>query len=639
MFKISDDSPGSAQLLLGNEAIARGALEAGVQVIVGYPGTPSSEIIGSLAPIAKEMDIHVEWAINEKVATEQAAAASFAGLRSMATMKNAGINVASDFLQHHNLSGTGRHGGGMVVVVCDDPNGHSSSDEQDTRWLAKSADVPLFAPDDAQDAKDLLKYAFEISETYKTYCVLRSFTRVSHSTGTVKVGELPSSKREAAFDASQIITPETPFIVQLHESAHKRQEKVREEFESCPFNWYEGPDKPELLIMCSGSGSPCSREAVDLLGLEGSVGMLKLATLWPFPQKLIREHLARARQVLVVEETDPFIELHVKELVADSSDLAGKVKVYGQGSGHLPHCGELTPDRVVRALSRFFDKEYVPRDTDYAQKAQEMGSRMLVPRGAIWCPGCPHRASFWSLKEALRKDHRNGFAVGDVGCYTLDIWPYGYHVTRILHGMGTGLGLGSGFGRLGRFKFDQPVISVCGDSTFFHSSVPALIDAVHNNANMIAVVMDNSITAMTGFQPHPGSDTGAAGDAANAIDIADFCRSLGCKVAVQDPFDIKGTTEKILQLLKDEDGVRVLVMRRICELLRMRKQRKEPYNITIDESKCKEKCTYCTEHFACPGLTLDKDSRKARIVEGVCAGCGVCADICPSRAITKEEVK
>ncbi len=638
MFKLSDDIPGSSQLLLGNEAIARGALEAGVQVVTGYPGTPSSEIIGSLAPVAKEMDIYVEWAANEKVATEGAAAASFASLRSMVTMKNAGMNVASDFLQHHNLSGTGNQGGGMVVVVCDDPGGHSSSDEQDTRWIAKSADVPLFVPDDAQDAKDLMKWAFEISETYKVYCVLRSYTRLSHSTGTVKVGELPRLKREAAFDTSQIITPETPFIVELHKSAHERQDKIQEVFESCPFNWYEGPDNPKLLIICCGSGSPCSREAIDLLKLEDSVGVLKLATLWPFPKRLVQKHLARAKQVLVVEETDPFIELHVKEVVADSEELAGKVKICGQGSGHISHCGEVTPDEVVEVLGKIFKREYVSRDPDYAQKVQDMSNQMLSPRGAIWCPGCSHRASFWSLKEALRKDRRNGFAVGDVGCYTLDIWPYGYHVTRILHGMGTGLGLGSGFGQLGRFKFNQPVISVCGDSTFFHSSIPALVNAVHSDSNMIAVVMDNGFTAMTGFQPHPGTATNAVGDPATVIDIADFCRSLGCKVTVLDPFDIKGTTNKILELLKDEEGVKVLVLRRTCELMRMRQERKEPYKISVNEDECKEKCSLCTEVFACPGLTLDSESGKAQIVEGICVGCGVCVDICPSKAIIREEV-
>jgi len=267
-----------------------------------------------------------------------------------------------------------------------------------------------------------------------------------------------------------------------------------------------------------------------------------------------------------------------------------------------------------------------------------VGNQMLAPRGAIWCPGCPHRASFWSLKEALRKDRRNGFAVGDVGCYTLDIWPYGYHVTRILHGMGTGLGLGSGFGQLGRFKFNQPVVSVCGDSTFFHSSIPALVNAAHSNSNMVAVVMDNGATAMTGFQPHPGSAINAVGDPATVIDIADFCRSLGCKVVVQDPFDIKGTTDKILELLKDEEGVRVLVLRRTCELIRMRQERKELYKVSVNEDKCKERCSYCTEYFACPGLTLDSESGKAQIVEGTCVGCGVCVDICPSKAITREEV-
>lgn len=638
MPKLSNNAPGSYQLMLGNEAIARGALEAGVQFCAGYPGTPSSEIIDSIAPVAKEMGIYVEWSANEKVATEGAAAASFAGLRSMATMKNAGINVASDFLQHHNLSGIGTGGGGMVVVVCDDPGGHSSSDEQDTRWVARSANVPLLVPDNAQDAKDMVKWAFEISETYKVYCVLRSHTRLSHSTTNVKLGELPHSRGEAAFDTSQIITPETPFIVDLHRKAIERQEKIQAVFESSPFNWYEGPDNPELLIICCGSGSPCSSEAINLLKLENSVGILKLATIWPIPKRLVEKHMMRTKQVLLVEEMDPFLELHIKEIVADSEALAGKVKVYGKDSGHIKLYGELTPDGLVEALSKIFKKEYVPRGFDYAQKVQSISERMLFERGAIWCPGCPHRASFWSLKQAFRKDRRNGFAVGDVGCYTLDIWPYGYHVTRILHGMGTGLGLGSGFGQLGEFGFNQPVIAVCGDSTFYHSSMPALVNAVYNKSNMIAIILDNGVTAMTGLQPHPGTGLNAVGDAVPAIDVVEFCRSLGCKVAVQDPFDVKGTTNKILEFLKEEEGVRVIVMRRTCELIRMRSERKQPYNVYLDEDRCKgEKCSYCTEAFACPGLTINKDTGKAQIVEGICTGCGVCADICPSKAIIREE--
>jgi indolepyruvate ferredoxin oxidoreductase alpha subunit len=623
--------------MLGNEAIARGALEGGVQVCTGYPGTPSSEIIDTLAGVAKEMGIYAQWSTNEKVATEVAAAASFAGLRAMSAMKNAGMNVASDFLQHHNLSGTGKRGGGMVVVVCDDPGGHSSSDEQDTRWIAKSADVPLLVPGDAQDAKDLMKFAFEISETYKVYCVLRSYTRVSHASGTVKLGELPHLNRQAHFDTSQLITPETPLIVELHRTAHERQNKIQRLFERCPFNWYEGPDTPQLLIICSGSGSSCSREAIDILGLQDSVGVLKLATLWPFPTSLLRQHLSRVTQSLVVEETDPFIELHVKEIVADFQELSGQVRIFGQGSGHMSHCGEVTPEKVLQAISRLLNTLPPSRNCDYAHKVEEIDNRMLSPRGAIWCPGCPHRASFWSLKQAFKKDNRDGFAVGDVGCYTLDIWPYGYQVTRLLHGMGTGLGLGSGFGQLQQFGFEQPVVAICGDSTFFHSAMPAIVNAVHHNANMVVMVLDNNATAMTGFQPHPGTTIDALGNPATVIDIVDFCRSLGCQVAVQDPFDIEAATNKILELLRCEGGVRVLVMCRTCEIIRMRQERIQPYRVYVNQSECRQGCTYCTKSFACPGLTINSVTRKAEIVEEICASCGLCVDICPFGAIVREE--
>ncbi|MFC2062644.1 thiamine pyrophosphate-dependent enzyme [Chloroflexota bacterium] len=278
------------------------------------------------------------------------------------------------------------------------------------------------------------------------------------------------------------------------------------------------------------------------------------------------------------------------------------------------------------------------RSSNYTQRVKNITKQLLVPRGAIWCPGCPERAGFWSLKEALRKDRRNGFASGDVGCYTLDIWPYGYHVSKLLHGMGTGMGLGCGFGQLESFGFSQPVVSVCGDSTFYHSSIPALINAIYNKSYMMVVVMDNTITAMTGLQPHPGTGYDASGNPTPVVDIADFCQALGCKVAVMDPFDIKETTAKILEFLRDESGVRVLVLRRACELVRMRKDKKQPYKVTVNEDKCKgRKCSFCTEAFACPGLTFGNDNGKAQIVEGVCVGCGVCVDICPPKAIIKEE--
>jgi indolepyruvate ferredoxin oxidoreductase alpha subunit len=638
MFGLSEDKPGYIELLSGNEAVARGALEAGVSVCASYPGTPSSEIPENLAAVAKKMGIYVQYSVNEKVATEVSAAASFAGLRSMATMKNAGINVASDFLQHHNLSGIGKNGGGMVVVVCDDPGGHSSSDEQDTRWIPRSADIPILMPANVQDAKDLVKWAFEVSEKFKCYCILRSFTRVSHSVGGVKLGKIRRAKKEASYDASETITPETPYIVQLHKQAHERLNKIREVFESSPFNWYEGPSNPELLIVSCGSGTPCSFEAIDLLKLGDRVGLLNLATVWPLPEKLVEAHLIRSKNVLIVEETDAFVEIDVKGIVSDSKKLAGRTEVYGRGTGHVKDYGEITPGAVASALLRIFKKKKVLVDSAYVRRASELSDKMLTERGSIWCAGCPHRASFYAIKNAIKKLKRDAFVIGDVGCYTLDIWPYGFNVTKLLHGMGTGLGLGSGFGILSQFGFNQPVIAVCGDSTFFHSSMPALVNSIYNNANSMVIVLDNGTTAMTGFQPHPGSGFDAVGEPAPVVDIPTFARALGCRVSVMDPFAMRATSNKIIDYLNEEKGVRVLVLRRKCELVRMKEERKRPYKVLVDKEKCKgEECAFCTENFACPGLGFDLSTGKREIVEEICVGCGVCIDICPHKAIERSE--
>jgi len=640
MRNLSQDKSGYIDLLSGNEAIARGALEAGVSVCASYPGTPSSEIPENLAAVAKEMGIYVQWSVNEKVAAEVAAAASFAGLRSMTTMKNAGMNVASDFLQHHNLSGIGTDGGGMVVVVCDDPGGHSSSDEQDTRWIPRSADIPVLMPSNVQDAKDLMKWAFELSEQFKCYCILRSFTRVSHSVGGVKLGKIQRGQKKAIYDTSQTITPETPNIVQLHKQAHERLKKIQRVFESSPFNWYEGPDNPELLILSCGNGTPCSFEAIDLLKLGDRVGLLNLATVWPFPEKLIEEHHIKSENILVVEESDAFVEIDLKGIVLDSKKLDGRTKVYGRGSGHIEDYGEITPGSVVRALLRIFKKEEVLRESAYVTRANELIDKMLIERGSIWCPGCPHRASFYAIKRSIKRLGRDAFVVGDVGCYTLDIWPYGFNITKLLHGMGTALGLGSGFGILNQFGFNQPVIAVCGDSTFFHSSIPPLVNSISNNADSVVVVLDNSTTAMTGFQSNPGAGYNAVGEPAPVVDIGKLARGLGCEVSVMDPFEINATTNKILELLNDEKGVRVLVLRRKCELMRMKEQRKKPYQVFVDKEKCKgEECAFCTTTFACPGLSFDLDTGKREIVEEICVGCGVCVDICPHKAMERLEIK
>ena len=647
MKKFLKEAPGSTVLMLGNEAIARGALEAGIAVCSGYPGTPSSEITDTLSAVADETGIYVEWSINEKVAAEVAAAASFAGLRSMVTMKSAGINVASDFLQHHNLSGIGPNGAGMVVIVCDDPGALSSADEQDTRWIPRSADVPLLVPTDLNSGKELLKYAFDLSEKYKTFVVFRSYTRFSHASGDVTVGELPekikskSSGEKARFDTSTAVTPETPEIVSLHKSAHERNDRIQAGFESSELNFYEGPKNPKTLVVCCGGGCGCAREAIDELGIGETVGVLNIATLWPIPVALIAKHLTGVQSVLILEEPDPFLEVYVKEIVADDMALAGRIRVYGKGSGHIAHHGELTPAAGISAIARILDIEILEKDASYSGKAKDLCKKMVIPRGAIWCSGCPHRASFWAISRAIKKLRKKGdeaFVAGDIGCNTMDIYPTGYQVTKLIHAMGSGFGEASGFGILKRFGFDQTVIAVCGDSGFFHSSFPALINAIHAQAQMLAVVLDNNATAMTGFQANPGMPINAMGKAAPQVDIGEVCRAIGCKVAVVDPFDVKATTKKVLELA-GENGVKVLVMKRTCELARMRSERKHPYIVSVDPAKCKgEECGFCTKHFACPGLTCENEGGITRIVPETCAHCGVCVDICPHGAISKEEV-
>ena len=622
------------QLFMGNEAIARGALESGIQYAAGYPGTPSSEIIERLSQAAKTLNCYVEWSVNEKVATEGAAAAAFSGLRSLATMKNAGLSVALDFLTHLSYTGLGNHGGAMVIVVCDDPNAHSSGDETDSRWLAKFASAPLLEPSSVQEARDMIKWAFDLSEEFKCFMILRGYTRLCHASSIIKTGNLPQFQKEAMPDSSKSITPYLAWP--KHVAVLKKLERVRQYFESSTFNGYEGPEKPGLIIVCGGSGSPCSSEALEIMGLQNEVGILKLGTLWPFPSKVVNQYLMTTDKVLVVEEVDPFIEIHVKETLADAH-LEGK-SVYGKGSGHIPGYGEITPDRIINALSRIFGIDYEAKDPEYRKGLSEAVDNLLISRGLTWCAGCPHRASFWALEKAIKADGRNVYVTGDIGCYTLDVFPEGKGQMNLLHAMGSGTGLAAGFGKLGPFNYKQPVIAICGDSTFFHASIPALINAVYNRSNLIQIVLDNSATAMTGFQAHPGTGFNAMGEPTTKVDVEKICRSLGCEVSVSDPFEIRGTMKMIRKLLKDEEGVRVLVLRRSCEIVRMKKEKSKHFNVKILEDKCKgEECSICSSAFRCPALFQDPETGKARMREEICSGCGVCVDICPFNAIIREE--
>jgi indolepyruvate ferredoxin oxidoreductase alpha subunit len=611
-------------LLMGNEALAQGALEAGVTVATGYPGTPSSEIIETLANHTQD-NLYVEWSINEKVALEVAAAASLAGLRSVCVMKQNGVNVASDFLLHLAISGTR---GGIVLITCDDPGALSSMNEQDSRYFAKLVEIPLLEPATFQHAIDMTKWAFDLSEILKTIVMVRSTTRLSHGMGTVIPGALPDIPRKAHFEHDgPLLDYETgPVtcapVVKKHEILQKKLEKAHALFNSSPFNVYTGPEKPDLLVITSGVATLYSKEAVHNLNLSNSVGVLSIGTTYPLPVDTIIKYLSTTEAVLFVEEVAPFIEESVKALIADVHDKP--LKFYGKNNV-MPKAGELNPDIVTNALSTIFDIPVIKKDI----------STLAPQRKLTFCAGCPHRASLWSIHKVLEKNGQYGFVCGDIGCYTMDIFSE-FRTIKTIHSMGSGIGLASGFGKLDQFGLDQPVLAVCGDSTFFHAAIPALINAVHNSSNLILVVLDNKGTAMTGFQPHPGLPVDAVGNKAPSVDIADVCKGIGADVTVVNPFDLE-KTQKILHDLMKKSGVRVLVLSQVCAL----SSEKKEYTVYVDENLCKGGygCNKpCTQMFCCPGLVWDKEKEVTCIDEVICVGCGVCVDICPVGAIKKEEI-
>ncbi|MDO8123525.1 MAG: thiamine pyrophosphate-dependent enzyme [Candidatus Hermodarchaeota archaeon] len=625
---------GDTVIGLGNDAIARGALEAGVQFAAAYPGTPSSEILGNLATISKESGIYVEWSVNEKVAFEAATAAAWTGLRAMASMKLNGLFVLLDSLV--NIAYTGHGPGGLVLVVADDPFAHSSTAEGDARPLGFYSDVVVIEPSTHQEAKDIIPYAFELSEKHGVIVMVRETTRLAHSRAPFKLGKISRTLRTAKFDYG-LPLHNLPRPHLRHGELHARLEKVRkEEFEKSPWNRYDGPAKPSLLIITSGIAWKYIREAVETLQLQ-DVGILRIATISPLPKALILDHLKTTTEVLFFEEVDPYLEEQIRSL---ASEMPAKTipKFYGKLTGHIPNFGEVDINLAIKSIAAVKKLTYTTAQEEYINAASKAPD--IVPRRLLtFCPGCPHRPAYYSIYRAIKRNKGKGIVTGDIGCYSLGVFYHG--VMRNQHSMGAGVGIASGLGKLDQFGLTDPIISVVGDSTFFHACLPALVNIVYNQSKAVVCVLDNNATAMTGFQPHPGTGLTATGDVTSTVPIERVLKGIGFQsVSVVDPFNIKDSIDTVYKALNSEES-QAIVFRRECALItnRQRRQRQEPTPVfKVDTDKCfGEKCKICSVEFNCPACVWDNESNKARIEVTLCNGCGVCVDICPHNAIYQVE--
>jgi len=629
--------PGKVILMMGNEAIARGAIEAGVDFTASYPGSPSSEIQETLAQAAKIFGHHAEWSVNEKVAFEACCGASFAGMRSLTSMKQNGLNVVSDVLNTVNLSGTK---GGIVLVVADDAGGYSSTNEMDSRLHAKLAELPLLEPGTPEEAKEMIKYAFELSERIKLPVLVRSVTRISHARGDVKLAEIQPRNRKPAMGFLDRFVGH-PLV---HPILHLRFNQAKAEFEKSPFNQYLGPENAETVIAASGPSAAYAMEAAHTLGLDDQAGILKIGTGWPIPEQFVIKHLARAKQVLVFEEVDPFLEDNLKVVMAGAVLQGIPVpKIFGKRGGQIKGprgagIGEMSPDIVLDCLSSILGVKR-PQRSDKFLTAEKKALEWKLP-GREWsfCAGCPHRASFWVIKTALKEDDREGVLIGDIGCYSMGVGKTGYNLSRTLQCMGAGIGFANGLGNLEGFH--QPVIAIAGDSTFYHSCLPGLVNAKYNQAKMVFIVLDNSGTAMTGFQPHPGTGKNALGESVEPLSIEKVCAGMGIPAQAVDPFEFEPAV-KMLDDALESGEFRVLIFRHKCALIEGRERKEDLPRVLLDQEICLgDECgcnRFCSRVFACPALIWDNQKQKAIIDDVVCTRCGVCLKICPKGAIKLEE--
>lgn len=605
--------------LLANEAIARAALESDVKVAAFYPGSPTSEILDTMYLLSgKYDDIKMEVSINEKVALETVAGASMGGFRSLTSMKSVGLNVASDTF--YTLGYTGVNAG-CVLVVADDPHAHSSQSEQDGRYFAQTGHVPMLEPSTPEEAYQMIKYAFNLSEKFKILALVRTSTRVNHQYAPVNIGEVkrrPFIKNKWNDVKGKYFTL-SDTARRLKSEAIEKLIKIEEDFNSLQFNKIiDGEGK--VGVITSGVSFLYTLDALDNVNLK--IPVLKLGTTYPIPKKLVSTFIKNLDKIIVIEELLPYLEQHIK-IIAKDSDCG--LEIFGKETGHLPYVGEYNVSIVIDVLSKIFEKNIKINYKEILKRSEEL-KKVIPKRFPVFCAGCPHRSTLWSLQQAVKGT--NFVLNNDIGCYSmLQLEPY--NLTDMMLCMGASQGISSGM----QHVLNDKIISLVGDSTFFHAALPGLINAIHNQHDYTVFILDNSVTAMTGQQPNPGSDFGP--NKVVEIDIESVVRGIGVQNILSiNAYDLKNNVELIKQFL-DKEGVKVIISHGPCALYNDRKKRASGVPI-IPNKVSSEACKTiyaCVRDFYCPAIELNMDTRQTEIQLDVCNGCMSCAKLCPVTAI------
>jgi indolepyruvate ferredoxin oxidoreductase alpha subunit len=614
------------EIMLGNGAIALGLLEAGCQVVTSYPGTPSSEILPEVIRLVKSenLNTYVEWSTNEKVALDNAFASSITGKRAACCMKQVGLNVAADSLMSAAYLGTV---GGLVIISCDDPGPHSSQTEQDTRFMARLAKVPVLDPSNPEEARKMVGLAMDLSEEFRLPVILRPAIRVCHARQNIAFDPLSVNPKKSAFEKDPSRWAATPrFRLILHGELNKKLKEIGKRFDTLAqynFHTLEPGKNYPLGILAGGVSYAVIRDLLEE-HKRTDLPVLKLGTPYPFPEGLASEFMAACDKVLVIEETDTLIEYLLRD----------RNKVLGRLSGHVPLEGELVPQVIYRLLDRTLrELELQPFEGENEAEAMELVKSLQLPvRKPTLCPGCPHRAAFF----AIRKSKPKAIFTSDIGCYTLGM---NLGAVDTCLDMGASITMASGFYHaFAQDGVDQPIVATIGDSTFFHSGPAGLLNAVYNGARFILVILDNLTTAMTGMQPTPSLGIKADGSEGNAISLERIVAGCGVDyIEVLDPYDIKKTIEELKKaseyIKEPEGGIAVIIARHPCLIAYRSEAIPEKKKVAVTE-ECAE-CNFCMDRFECPAIYHDQELGRTSINAQLCTSCGVCLQVCPKGAIVE----